>query len=253
VTVSVRKRSRWRLNSGELHIWSASLDEQEPYLDRFTALLSEDELERADRFRFTRDRARYIVGRGLLRTLLGGYAAQDPGALLFAYNEYGKPELPEWPDLRFNLAHSESRALFALARSTDVGVDLERRRPEFAQENVAEHFFSPYEVEVLRGLADHEQADAFLACWTRKEAFLKARGDGLSLPLHDFDVTLAPGKPAALLRTAWSRTEPQEWRLYDLSGFYPGYAAALSVRWNDGRIVIRHGQDSLLPAVNRTN
>lgn len=243
------------LGTNEVHVWGASLDDHAPEAATLEATLSHDELARARRFRFARDRARYVVGRGLLRRVLGGYLDANPAELQFAYGPYGKPALAHWRDLQFNVSHSESRFLVALTGAAILGVDLERRRPEFARENIAERFFSPYEVRELRSLPEDAQPDGFLACWTRKEALVKAVGDGLSIPLHDFDVSLAPGVRPALLRTAWSSTEPRRWRLYDLSGLHPGYVAALAVRWRGGSIESREwtpNEDVQIHAIERS-
>jgi 4'-phosphopantetheinyl transferase len=147
-------------------------------------------------------------------------------------------------ELEFNLSHSGPIALYAVAARGELGVDVELADPYFARELIAERFFSPVEVATLRSLPHRLQPLAFLTCWSRKEAFIKAKGDGLSLPLDSFDVTLDPGGPAELLRTAWSSDEHAEWRLVDLSEH--GYVAALAVRGQHGRVVVdewRHEYD----------
>lgn len=212
-----------------IHVWRGSLDQQAAIARRLEALLSDDERERASRFRFDRDRARYVVGRGMLRALLGRYLAADPARLRFRYSIHQKPSLLDGGP-SFNLAHSEATALFAFSPSFEVGVDVELVRPEFEGEGdrIAERFFSPAEVEVLRALPEEDRGVAFLTCWTRKEAFLKARGDGLTLALDSFDVSLAPNEPAALLRTGWSPKECSRWQLVDLSDKEQGQVAALA-------------------------
>jgi 4'-phosphopantetheinyl transferase len=135
--------------------------------------------------------------------LLAGYLGQPPQAICFAYNEWGKPALaPEFveSDLRFNLSHSEDLAMYAFVLERDVGVDLEMIGVEVVNERVAENFFSPSEVETLRALPREHQAEAFFNCWTRKEAYVKARGQGLSIELKSFDVSLIPGEEAKILR-----------------------------------------------------
>lgn len=221
------------LAADDVHVWHVDLRRK---ADTLEPLLSEDEVERADRFRFERDRRRYVVGRGLVRTLLGRYLRRDPAGLVFRYGRYGRPELPT---LSFNVSHSGETALVAVALDGDVGVDVEQLRPEPAEEEVAERFFSRREVEALRSLRRVEQPSAFLACWTRKEAFVKALGDGLSLALDSFDVTLRPGEAPALTRTAWSASEPRRWSLVDLSARVPGHVAALAVRRTGVRVLVR--------------
>lgn len=221
---------------GEVHVWRASLERPPAVVVQLRRLLSADEHQRADRFRFERDRARYIVGRGLLRRLLGRYCALSPEAVRFEYGRFEKPELAE-PGLRFNLSHSGTVVLYAITRIGAIGVDVELDDESFAQERIAERFFSPGEVAVLRSLPQRLQGVAFLRCWTRKEAFMKARGDGLSLPLDSFDVAFAPESVAALLRTAWSADAPRQWSLRDLSDRSAGYIAAVAIEGDIGRLV----------------
>jgi 4'-phosphopantetheinyl transferase len=201
-------------------------------------LLSADERERAARFRFDRDRDRYIAGRGLLRRLLAAYTGREAADLSFRYGAYGKPEL-EGPGPHFNLSNSGPLALIALSATAEIGVDLELAQDDFSRERIAERFFSPGEVRDLRALALEEQPAAFLRCWTRKEAFIKARGDGLSLALDSFDVTLQPGKPAMVTRTAWSLEEPRHWGMQDLSDEEGGFIGAVATRNTGWRLVSR--------------
>lgn len=225
------------LGGTDLHVWEAWLDRPRRETLDFRALLSRDEVARADRFRFERDRARYTVGRGLLRELLGAYLAIAPEAVEFVYGANDKPMLATG-GLWFNLSHSGPVALYAFTKQAEVGIDIELDDKDFARERIAERFFSPAEVAVLRAQPLEQQPTAFLTCWTRKEAFIKARGDGLSLPLDSFDVTLGVGSPAALTRTAWSWREPGHWLLRDVSDPRRGYVAAIAIR-TEGCCVIR--------------
>ncbi len=237
-------RARWPLPADEVHVWRASLERPVEVVGRMRRLLADDERARADRFRFERDRSRYTVGRALLRSLLGRYLGSAPEDVQFEYGAYDKPHLAgagPW----FNLSHSGTVALYALTTAAEVGIDVELDDADFARERIAERFFSPAEVAVLRSLPESRQPRAFLNCWTRKEAFIKARGDGLSLPLDSFDVTLAPAAPAALVRTAWSREEPGRWRLQDLSDRHAGYIAALALRCDGPRVVKQRTVDNI--------
>jgi 4'-phosphopantetheinyl transferase len=227
----------WSLPAGEVHVWTASLERSTERVAQMRGLLASDERHQADRFRFERDRARYTVGRALLRALLSRYVQAPPADLDFEYGEYRKPMLAHGP--WFNVSHSGPTALFAFTSATEIGVDVELDHADFARERIAERFFSPSEVHVLRSLPADAQPRAFLTCWTRKEAFIKARGDGLSLPLDSFDVTLAPNVPAGLLRTAWCKEEPRRWWLQDLSDPDDGYIAALAARCNGLQVVQR--------------
>jgi 4'-phosphopantetheinyl transferase len=214
--------------------------------------LTADERQRAERFLFEKDRTHFVVARGLLRVLLGRYLRQDSPHLRFTYGPHGKPALATDTDrmsLCFNVSHSHGLALYAITRGREVGVDVERIRPEIAQEKIAERFFSPREVTVLRALPTPLQAPAFFACWTRKEAYIKAKGDGLTLPLDQFDVSLAPGEPAALLHTAWDPQEAAGWALQDLAPA-SGYRAAVAVAGHAWRLTCWDGPAAYLDVSN---
>lgn len=223
--------SHFLLNPDEVHVWQVALEQDAPVIAQLRTLLHEDEAQRAARFHFAADQRRYIVGRGVLRLLLGKYLAIKPEQLRFTYNAYGKPELATTAHalpLHFNLSHSGEIALYAIAAQRVLGIDIERIRPELDWRALATHVFSPYEQATLTQLAPPEQLPAFFRCWTRKEAFIKARGMGLSLALEQFDVTLRPDEPPHLLAT---RDDPQEagrWTLCDLP-CPTSYAAALVV------------------------
>ena len=214
--------------------------------------LTTDECQRAERYVFEKDRTHFAVARGLLRVLLGRYLRQEPQHLRFTYGPHGKPALATdtgRAPLCFNVSHSHGLALYAVTRGREVGVDVERIRPEIAQEKIAERFFSRREVTVLRALPTSLQAAAFFACWTRKEAYIKAKGEGLALPLGQFDVSLAPGEPAMLLRTAWDPQEAACWALQDLAPA-PGYRAAVAVAGHDWRLTCWDGPAAYLDVTN---
>lgn len=219
------------LDADEVQVWQVGLQQAPATIDHLHALLDADERQRAARFHFPADQRRYIVGRGTLRLLLGHYLQTPPAQLTFTYNAYGKPELatgPGAPLLPFNLSHSGEFALYAITRQRGVGIDIEFMRPDIVYQELARYVFSPYEQAILAALPVTEQLAAFYRGWTRKEAFIKARGMGLSLPLEQFDVTLQADVPPRLLAT---RDDPQEagrWGLCDLP-CPPGYAAALVV------------------------
>jgi 4'-phosphopantetheinyl transferase len=174
----------------------------------------------------------------LLRTILGRYLDVAPGTVRFCYGPHGKPaliaEMAEQTGVRFNVAHSHDLALYAVTRGREVGIDVERIRAEVASTEIAQRFFSPAEVAALCALPDELQTEAFFACWTRKEAYIKATGGGLSHPLDGFDVSLTPGEPVVALRTHADPQEAARWSLRALDPG-PGYAAAVAVeatRWN---------------------
>jgi 4'-phosphopantetheinyl transferase len=232
------------LGAGEVHVWRVSLVQPPEAIAALADTLSPDERERAARFHFERDRAAFTVARGALRALLGRYLARLPGDLGFGYHARGKPYLaaPAGDRLRFNLSHSGGLALIALTQGREVGVDIEHKRALQDLTSLARISFAPGEYATLCGLAPRDQPDAFFACWSRKEAFIKATGEGVS-QLADFDVTLRPGEPARLLRIdgAFAR---RRWSLHELP-VSPGYAAALVVEGIESEGVENDGIESL--------
>lgn len=189
-------------------------------------LLSPDEQSRADRFRFSRDRRRYVVARGMLRRRLAAYLGCPADAVSFAYGSFGKPILHDAERLSFNLSHSDELAVLAVTDGAPVGVDLERIRP--VADGFAEHAFAPEERAALQALPSHGVEAAVFACWTRREAYVKATGAGLSQPPGSFAVSVDPSRPA-LLRLDAEPESLDQWTLVDLA-VRPGYAAALAVR-----------------------
>ncbi len=240
---------RLQLAADEVHLFSVSLEDWEQ--DAFRSVLSDDELDRAARFKFDRDRSRYVVGRGLLRFLLAAYRGTDPETISFRYTPYGKPRIDD-RRISFNLAHSEDRALFVVAPGFDVGVDVEILNPSLADECVAERFFTSREVADLNAASADDRPRAFLTCWTRKEAYIKGRGEGLSLPLHEFDVTFRDGVAPQLRWTAWSATEPDTWSLVDVSASDCSYVAAVAARCTPVRVERRDFETITTPAPRRS-
>jgi len=219
------------LGDDEIHVWRATLDQTPSQIQGFLHNLAADEQAKAERFYFERDREHFIAARGVLRAILGGYLNRAPESLSFCYSSHGKPALAGESDgepIRFNVSHSYGVALYAITRGREVGIDLERIRFDLAVAEIAERFFSRREVAMLRTLPTEAQRQAFFRCWTRKEAYIKARGEGLSLPLDQFDVSLAPGEPAAVLGTQRDPSEASRWSLQELTPA-PGYAATLTV------------------------
>jgi len=223
---------------GEVHVWRAGLDRPAPEVEGLFGTLSPEERERARRFRFERDRRHFVVARGTLRALLGRVLDAEPAALSFVYEAYGKPALEtiEGRDpLSFNVSHSGGLALYALARGRRVGLDLERVRADFASEEIAEQFFSKDEVRRLRALPEGLRVEGFFNCWTRKEAYIKGRGEGLSFPLDRFAVSLSPREPAELLSVEGSAHEAARWSLRHLRPG-EGYVGAVAAEGRDWRL-----------------
>jgi 4'-phosphopantetheinyl transferase len=186
----------------DIHVWQAALDREENFLRQAEATLSPEEKARADRFHFANDRNRFVAARGLLRELLGRYLQQAPAALEFSYGQHGKPALSEREassGLCFNLSHSAGLAVYAIAKGRNLGIDVEHVQPESAGDDIAQHYFSARELSDLRTLPPEARVAGFFHCWTRKEAYLKATGMGLQIPLDSFSVSLSPEKPAQFL------------------------------------------------------
>jgi 4'-phosphopantetheinyl transferase len=222
------------LSNDEIHVWHQSLTWGSGVVQGFREVLSPDELARAERYRFNEDRKEYILARGTLRVLLASYATVPAKELRFGYSEFGRPRL--LPETRaeavdFNVTHSGDMALFAFARGRRIGIDVEKVRRDFATSEIAERFFSTAERGALRELPLEQRHAAFFRCWTRKEAFIKALGEGLSHPLDQFDVSLGPGVPPALLATRPDPEEVKRWTLWNIK-VPSDYAAALAAESN---------------------
>lgn len=236
---------RWRprphppLGAHDVHVWRVPLDDA-ARAESYWPLLSDEERRRA--LRFVRDvhRRRFVAAHGALRSILADYVDANPAALDFVNGEYGKPALRDVsgrPSVEFNLSHSDDLALVAVARARAVGVDLERWS-EVEHLELAERFFSPGEREALRALAhapDLVEA-GFFAAWTRKEAYLKATGQGIIRGLHHFDVALTPGEPARLLADRLDVDATARWSMIALDPA-PGYSAALVVASPVGEVL----------------
>lgn len=225
-----RPSANYRLPGDEVHVWRMILKTPDVCATQWQKTLSQDERDRADRFKFELDRKRYVVGRGALRLLLARILDVPVEQLRFEYAASGKPALAAGHrlPLNFNVSHSGDLILVAVAIGRALGIDVERIRTDLATERIAAQYFSTVECEVLASLAVHARREAFFACWTRKEAYVKARGDGLLLPLDQFDVAFRPGEVPRLLATRDDPAEAMRWTLRDLQ---PGrdYAAALAV------------------------
>jgi 4'-phosphopantetheinyl transferase len=222
-----------QLNADGIHIWRAFLDVDPVIRNRLSTFLSKVELERAARFIFARDRDRFTVARGILRQLLGGYVGKPPRDVLLEKNAYGKPKLSSAarvPLLEFNASHSHGLALFAFCFDHEVGIDVEKVRTEVAFEKTEKHYLSPRERIELDALPLELRAEGFFLCWTRKESYVKARGEGLYGQLGSFDVSLRPGEPAVL-----KSPDKDRWSLYSLRP-ESGFVGALVAEGNKHRL-----------------
>ena len=216
------------LQKEEAHVWHVDLGFASRYLARWKSPLSTDEQQRAARFKFDVDRSRFSCARGVLRHLLAAYAGRAPQEIQFTYSENGKPELRDCAGIRFNVSHSDNVAVFAVAANRRIGIDIEKLRDDVDFDAIPRRFFSEVEQREIAALSGEEKIAGFFNCWTRKEAYVKAVGTGLSLPLRDFDVTLRPGEPARLIAT---RPNPELAKLFILASLdiRPEFASALAI------------------------
>lgn len=215
----------------EVHIWRAGLEFPEQLLEKLASTLSPDERVRASNFRFRRHRNRFVAGRGIIRSLLGRYLGCDPAEIRFDYGSYGKPKVDSPKRdvrLHFNVAHSDDLALFALSLGRRIGVDIERKRRIAEIPQLVSRNFSARESAAWRSLPHGEQLLAFFNCWVRKEAFIKAIGEGLSHPLQEFDVSVSPGEKAELLAISGDVELAKKWSLLEIDAA-PDFAAAAVV------------------------
>jgi 4'-phosphopantetheinyl transferase len=235
-----------KLRGDEVHVWRVHLDHNATFVRKLQQILSADERIKAERFYFEKDHRRFIVARGLLRLVLSNYMGIEPSKLRFCYSPYGKPSLAATRDedaVNFNVSHSRGLALYAVTRGRQLGIDLERIHAGFACEQIAERFFSPRENAALQELPPGEVKEkAFFDCWTRKEAYIKAQGEGLSLPLDQFDVSLAPGEPAKLLDNRMDPKEVSRWSLQEIIP-HPAFAATLAVEGHGWRLACWENPD----------
>jgi 4'-phosphopantetheinyl transferase len=225
------------LEKHEAHVWWANLNYPAAELANFFNVLAEDEKQRAERFHFLKDKNHFIIARGLLRKILSQYLAISPQDLQFQYTSYGKPTLKDYPDLQFNVSHSHGVALYAITREQAVGVDIEFTQRNCDIDAIAERYFSAEECRVIKNLTGSEKNQAFFNGWARKEAFLKALGEGLSYPLNQVEVTLMAGQPAAFVALHDKNLNINDWCLRALE-VISGYAAALAVKGDLRRVVV---------------
>ncbi len=229
-----------RASRDVVHVWLAVLDRPADHVGTLSETLAPDERMRADRFHFEQDRSRFIVARAFLREILASYVRVEPAQLRFEYGRSGKPELAQAmgvAGLRFNMSHSDRLAIFAVTRDRAVGIDLERARVVPKAEHIAERFFSVREQSVIQGLPALIRDEAFLNGWTRKEAYLKATGDGLTRRLDSVEVSLAPDDPVQLIAVDGDPGEAARWRLVALRPA-ADYVAALVVEGHGWKLQV---------------
>jgi len=225
------------ITTDDTHVWLLPCRQARTVMDELFVTLDEEERQRANRYRFEYDRDRFIASRGAVRQVLAGYLHCTPSEVGFDLTKRGKPRLAERHAtmLRFNVSTSHDWAMLAVTLGREVGIDVERIDSKRADLGIASHYFAPGEVHALEGMAEDERLHGFFNCWTRKEAFVKATGEGLSRPLDSFEVSLAPGQPASLIRIQGRENAVQRWRMADLAEV-PGYASSLVVAGSIGQL-----------------
>ena len=219
------------LAKNAVHVWRTILDADETHVLSSRAVLSTDEQARADRFLRQEHGRRFTLGRAVLRALIARYVGTTPESVVFAYNEQKKPFLKDdcaKEKLQFNVSNSGEVAVFAFTWNRAIGVDIEAIEERLELEKIATRYFSPFEVKQLFELPENERMNAFYRCWTRKEAYIKARGGGLTIPLDSFDVSLVPGHTPQLLRADDLAGPIDAWNLRELKPA-EHYAGALAV------------------------
>ncbi len=218
-----------KLENDEAHIWLARLDEKNT--PELVQILSDEERIRAARFRFERDKKNFIEARGFLRIILGRYLKTSPHKLRFEYNKYGKPSIAKiHREIKFNLSHSDGLALYAVTREREIGVDLERIKPDFIEEGMVSFCLTPRETAHFQMLSETERVSFFFDCWTLKEAYLKASGDGFLIPPNQIETSLFIGYQPDFVNSVPAIRQPH----FSLQKLHliPGYTAALAVEGN---------------------
>ncbi len=211
-----RESENVSMPNNTVHVWLMNLDANRDLVAELTKLLSLDEKEKAAQYHFEKDSSRYALARATLRILLARYLKKSPAGFEFGYNEFGKPFLKNAalsPQLSFNVSHSAHLALFAFSRCSQLGVDIEMHRKEFATLELAERFFFGAEIESLKLCDQANLTTCFFDCWTRKEAYIKAKGLGLSLPLDSFAVSTEISDSTRLLLSKWYPQDPAQFSL----------------------------------------
>jgi 4'-phosphopantetheinyl transferase len=231
----MRSGFRFELSGSETHVWTLPTAASNLAASLLTDVLTTDEKDRASRFRFRRLRESFVSAHGALRYLLGRYLDCSPSDLRFVYRSKGKPALLSETGIQFNMAHSGCLIVIAVTLDRPIGVDIEEIRQLSDMQQIAYRFFCPEEAHEIMSLPETERHRGFFSCWTRKEAFVKATGHGLSVPLNSFRVTLHPDLPARFVQIGDGTIDAQSWMLHDLQ-LAPGYAAALAY----------HGRQQLL-------
>jgi 4'-phosphopantetheinyl transferase len=217
------------LDKNEIHIWFINFNINKAEFNFLNNFLSEDEILKASKFKFEKDKNSSIITRGALRLLSGKYLGLNPQEIEFKYGDFGKPVFNFETPLKFNLSHSGNMAVIGFCLHEDIGVDIEVMKANFDVFDIASNYFSSSEIEVLKTLPTEEHTKGFYRCWTRKESFIKAKAKGLSFPLDSFSVSIDSDIKAELLETKWDYSEKEFWKLFTFSP-QENYIGAVSVK-----------------------
>jgi 4'-phosphopantetheinyl transferase len=231
------------LEINEAHLWLTPLDVND--VGELEQVISYDERARAARFRFDLHRKQFIAARGFLRIILGKYLRTNPQHIRFEYGEFGKPSIAGESAIKFNVSHSGSLAFYAVTRSREIGVDIEQIKPSFADDGMVSFCLTAQEKAHLQTLPKNKRELFFFECWTRKEAFLKACGNGLSTPVNQIETLSYSGVPLNSLEVGFGY-QTACWSLQSIP-FIPGYAAAIAIQGSSPRLKFWSQTNAKLP------
>ncbi|MFD2726454.1 4'-phosphopantetheinyl transferase family protein [Hyunsoonleella rubra] len=223
--------NNFKISDGNCHVWMVNFNEMKSNISFFSNHLSDDEKLRASKFHFKKDEERFIVFRGVLRFISGKYLNLKPEAVTFKYGEFGKPEFALKADLKFNISHSKDMAVMGFVNNFDIGIDIEFMKSDFHVMDIADNYFSKHEIQMLREFPENLQTEGFYRCWTRKEAFIKAKSKGLSFPLDAFSISIDSANEAELYETLWDANEKDLWHISPFETA-KNYKAALAIKGN---------------------
>lgn len=230
-----------KISSNTTHLWFASLIITEKQKTAYKKVLSKEELIKANKFRFKKDEEAYIAAHAILRIISGKYLNINPEKIKFNYSEFGKPSYALKTNINFNLSHSGEKALLAFINDFEIGADIEFIKRDFDVLDIAANFFSKKEIIALNKITENDKERAFFRCWTRKEAFIKAEGSGLSFPLDKFSVTLDSDTDAKLIETQWDFSERERWSLFSSAPF-KDYLIAIATKGSVNNYILKEWQ-----------
>ncbi|MFS4481476.1 4'-phosphopantetheinyl transferase family protein [Hyunsoonleella sp. 2307UL5-6] len=219
----------YTISDNSIHVWLVTLNTLRNKIQFFKEILSKEELIKASKFRFDKDRQQFIITRGVLRYLSGNYLKINPKDVNLIYSEFGKPYFDMDTTLKFNVSHAEDLAVIGFVNNYDFGIDVEYTKRTFDILDIVDNYFSKHEIKALKKIAKPLQTEAFYRGWTRKEAFVKAKSKGLSFPLDSFSISIETDENAELYETIWDENEKDLWRIIPFQTT-KGYKAAFAVK-----------------------